>query len=865
MKSRVVILMLIAFQVGISAQVNLRNHIKLYGYKFHEGNRKTKIRTLPFEINYSINKIVNSDTFNLETNADALYLSGMITYNWDKGQAGWWHNPELENDRNDQQYFRKKVGWIEINYENQTKDEIPLIIGATIWFAKGWAYQPSHSYNKELQEPFAARPEYMKIFRENLLLKETDEQVNDSNVLAHYYLAIKPRNFKIKNIIVCDDKKSWGKPFISGITLANASNTESFTKFENNAIAEKDLEIVYDVTKNYDLEERANKIAKIICTSQSDLPSKVAILKFPGNLKATSVQLSGISKNNVDYLGMINNMWVANLIQINEKMETKSGFMQETCKDCPFYGGYEGIGTWAPAGIYFNNSYARTSDHMATIGFRYLNNKEKPTSYIDFVDRCLYFYRNNHDTTQGPPNNILDTTRYPVNLPHWGMEMTNKYYGPEINELWGNEEMDGHGTNMIGRWFAWNILEKPMDKWLTEPRKNVYNKSRWQSTKDAADYVCWLMDYTGQDLIWSEGEINGWGLNGKLVPGMKTDEKDIIKIKENYKIADMYELYPSLACMIGLQVSAEMADSLGKHDESQKWRKYASKIEAQIVPGLTFDSPLGKTWRYCKKSVWPSRMESLAFAFLSIYKTGIDTKKWDTTYYKITYQTYLERLNQKTKYAPVLGLGYGLGWLTQSAFILDKLDDASDLLYHMAKFSYDKNMNYYDIKTQKDWRKWLWIFPEGTNILPDSSWYRIGDLSNGANQGIAMHAIESCIGLDDTKRDTIKIMPRLVDEANKIEVENLYVLTTYGISKIDYQYERCKFFSLESNKQIRNLSLRIGPFSSEECAKNSMKKTKCNVPSIQRIEKSGTSKGENAWWIWLENIKNAENIKIRVD
>jgi hypothetical protein len=317
--------------------------------------------------------------------------------------------------------------------------------------------------------------------------------------------------------------------------------------------------------------------------------------------------------------------------------------------------------------------------------------------------------------------------------------------------------------------------------------------------------------------------------------------------------------------MIGLQVSAEIADSLDHYDESQRWKNYASRIEKQIVPRLTFDSSLGTTWRYCKKSVWPSAMESLAFAFLSIYKTGIDTKKWDTTYYNITHRTYQQRINQKTKYSPVLGMGYGLGWLTQSALILDKLDDASKLLYNLAKFSYDKNMNYYDTKTQKDWRKWLWIIPEGTNILPDSSWYRIGDLGNGANQGIAMHAIESCIGLDDSKRDTIKIMPRLVDDASKITIENLYVLTSSGVSAINYQYERCKFFKLESKKPINNLSIRIGPFSSEKNADDSAKKIRCNVASSPRIEMWGTSNGKNAWWIWLEDMKNVEKIRIRVD
>jgi len=44
--------------------------------------------------------------------------------------------------------------------------------------------------------------------------------------------------------------------------------------------------------------------------------------------------------------------------------------------------------------------------------------------------------------------------------------------------------------------------------------------------------------------------------------------------------------------------------------------------------------------------------------------------------------------------------------------------------------------------------KMAMAIPEGSNILPDGSWHRIGDLSNGANQGITLHALELCAGID---------------------------------------------------------------------------------------------------------------------
>src|SRR5262249_49234363 len=153
-------------------------------------------------------------------------------------------------------------------------------------------------------------------------------------------------------------------------------------------------------------------------------------------------------------------------------------------------------------------------------------------------DRALYFHRPDHDPANGPPNDGLDVARYPAEAgPHWAFVVTEPLEGARpINEIPGDEEMDGHGATLIGRWTAWRVAGAPRGDWLTAPRPEVFGKSRWDATRDAADFITWLMDYTGRDVMWSEGESTGWagGPGTPLVPPGMAVERDPARIRRNY-------------------------------------------------------------------------------------------------------------------------------------------------------------------------------------------------------------------------------------------------------------------------------------------------------------------------------------------
>ena len=210
---------------------------------------------------------------------------------------------------------------------------------------------------------------------------------------------------------------------------------------------------------------------------------------------------------------MLSNIWVANLTNIDEKFDPATGCFYETGVGSPFYGGYQGIGTWEPIGIY-REPYSRTSDHYVRQALRCIDNPQRLTSYVDYCDKWLYFYRADRDPQNGPGQRADRRLQISERrAPALGVRDERPRRDPlrdQQKKFRETKRSEGHSSTIVSRWFAWEQLGKPTGEWLTETRDSVYRKSRWQSTKDATDFICWLLDYTGRDVVYSEGEFTGW-------------------------------------------------------------------------------------------------------------------------------------------------------------------------------------------------------------------------------------------------------------------------------------------------------------------------------------------------------------------
>ncbi len=848
----------------------------LFAVEIDSGATLTICRTLPFmaaspEKRGQTKRIftANEERIPVGYSADVLYLLGMINEGWDCGVAHWKEHPELCSKRDDQIYIGSKIGQVEIRYADQTSDHIPLVIGATAWFFAHYAYGTAHGVTEAVSEPFASRVEYAKILSESLKIKQDEQVASHDSRHARYFLAVKPRSKVIESIIVQNNPNLRGRPLISAVTLAGARPAEGLKSFGTCRVDAADVRPTIKAANCGDWAAGLTALADALYTTEADLPKKVDLIDFPRTLDATRIRFLGGVKAD-----MLSNIWVANLQQIAEKFPADTGFFHETGKRNPWYGGYSGIGTWVPAGIYSGGAFSRSSDHFATLALRCLYNPQRLTSYVDFCDKWFYFFRDNHDPNLGPPNAALDVSKYPPDAPgHWTYIMMRPMALPRpINELPSNEEMDGHGSTVVGRWVAWRMKGAPTGSWLTTLRDNVYGYSRWDTSRDAADFICWLMDYTAMDVIYSEGESTGWGKRTAsggllLVPEGMVDETDLVKIRKNYANSDMYEPCPTYVCMTALRCSAQIADAIGNTQRAAKWRRYADRLQEGMIRLLAVGDHNFRTWKVSRCSIWPSHQDSLVQAWFSIYYDGLDPQRLHPEMTHITRNTLKHRqLSQPYGYKPVLAMGYGMGWITKAALILDEMDAAGKLLLNIARYSYDKNMNYVDEQRGIDWRRWLWIIPEGTNLLPDGRWYRIGDLSNAANQGPAMHALELCAGIDDTKPQDLKILPRVPDPLTGLEIENFFVLVPdnrgLATARVNYLYHKRPLrFSLTSDRLLPTLSLRLGPFDRNRAQSLAAGYKNAQSGTI-RLESSGKYRNQDAWWIWIEGMVNLSSLEI---
>ncbi len=861
---------------GYRQQDTLDNHPVdcdgLYALKIDANSEDFLCRSVPFlaaqpDKRGQTIRTVNGkkETIPVNAKADTLYLLGMVNWGWDYCLAHWGEHPELwDKPREDQIYIGIEVGKIEIHYASGKVDTIPVQMGSTMWMVKQWSYGPDHMLPKEIKEPFASRPEYEKILRKSLRIKESTKQATNETLHCHYYLPVKVRPEKIESIVVIDNTEKRGKPLVSAITLKTNTPADHLISLGKRRVDKDDIQPAFKSSRVPNFAKDLKTLSNILYTAEKDLPKEVDMIDFPDDFDAARIRFIGDR-----FADMLSNIWVANIMNMDEKFEADTGYFHETTVDSPFYGGYMGLGSWAPVGIYHSGAFSRTSDHYATLALRCLHNNERVTNYVDFVDKWFYFYRNDHDPNNGPDNSGLDIDRYPNDAPgHWAFVVTSPLAIPfPINEIPGDEEMDGHGATMVGRWVAWRLAGGSTGDWLIKPRENVFQKTRWDTTRDAAEFVCWLMDYTGMDVVWSESEFTGWAGGGVSIPKGMADETDPKKIRQNYANSDMYEVYPSYTCMTGLLCSAQIAENIGENELAQKWRDYAERIRVAMLRLLDYGPAHKRMWRVCPYSVLPSMQDSLVQLWFSHYLKGLDPKKLNPELVTISQNTLERQLNEKYGDKPVLAMGYGIGWLTHAALVADQMDNAGRLLINIAKYSYDKNMEYYNEKRGIDWREHLWMIPEGSHVLPDGRWYRICDLGNGANQGPAMHALNICAGIDDSDPQNLKILPRVPDPLTALEITNYKVLipaeTGLDTACVNYIYRRGHSFELHADKLLPTLSIRFGPYESKQKAQEN----KIFLPDHDitiRIETSGRYKNTDAWWLWCENLKDIEHIQINL-
>ena len=763
--------------------------------------------------------------FSLECGARADYVCFLgHTSSFDEG-TGSWFSPR--GDMSKEQFVGDPLGSIKIIYEDGEagggEDNIPLIFGSTIWWD-----MPIKSY----QEPFKSDPGARAILNGALMINRLRSAKEDFGEGCCFYSVIATKGRKISKIEVSRILTMFGYPVVSGITFLSDRHIQGYSSFPE-PIAGVDLSDVKIITpgasngvspaasgNGWQIE----KLKRLLYTFRDECESaQFSLIEMDKSLVRPPAAVPDVVFSGGRYGTMLTNIYRANIIDLVKKTDPDNHMTPTSTVGMPAWGAYtDSIGTWRPnfgrgnneasAGIWSRDG-GKAGIERRRFGLRDLNPKE-----MHNLDECLYY----------------------AVPPHWTRDITNlfghsKYIGKSFDgeQIFGVAENDGHGCIMLLRYTDW-LYERDKENWFSKHR---------QATIDSCEWICWCLDHKfskeqPDGIIWSITEPAGWG--GTEPSGWGA-----------------YDIYSNIICLYGLKACMRIFASHGEESLARKYAGYEDRLSKGIDAHLTVRTAGKAVWRPHGSTAWQDRDELLAPVFMAadIFGYDLNSGAFDESWHKTANDSFEDRIMTEPKYNHARAFGYGQGYITQAALLLDRLSDADELLKRMCDYLYYEKCE-------------PWIVPEGAVVHPSLEyWHRMGDHGNTAQQVEIIKVIRLMIGIDDIAAgspgspdspdspDSLNIMPRLPECVNKIEVNGFPTLCAAGgTRKVSYTFERGEgaiFFEgdFSERESGSGINVRLGPVPLNCDAV-------CGKPPYKK-----EAIGEGCW-LWFKLEPGVQSVKI---
>lgn len=674
-----------------------------------------------------------------------------------------------------------EMGKIRLNYADGTSEVFPLILGESIWWGQAF-------YN--YQDPFTADAALRRAFAGAMRLYPP-APVRDGNYVA----VIKPKPVGLHSITVENSTVKDGTVVITGITIeAPGTNgiagatilppgvfPADFAKFT----AGKPLR-----SASQDQEEAQRKLENLkqaLYSSDQSFKGPIEV-KIPSEYAGPRVSFGGSL-----YAQVLNDAFYANIEDILAKID-ETGMYHTSTKDAISWGGYRGFGTFrrnvgAYYGVAYTRDMGRSLQEITALGF------------TNQAERCADWSLKMTHLFETRPSLRYKGVVLP---PHWG-DLANAPRNPSF-------ENDGQGLMTLFIYKLWQRL----------PNRNSWLHAHWPDVQGLGDWILWQFAHPNisgatNGLLHTTGEsANGNG----------------------------YAEYPDSACMNGLRALADMADSIGKTRCAQSWRARAALMQDAIGRGYVIhDSRYGDVWTlaYANWSYDSSVLGPLIF--LADYQ-GFAPRNENDDWRSIDEATYHRLIDTFRPYQPFgfygKAMGYGQGFVTQSALLLDRMRDATTMLDWDAKEIYDPRFNPFD----------HFIVSEGVQISPDGRyWYRFGDLGNGVQEGETIKTLRLVIGVDDTHPGRLQFYPRMPYDWNKIAIKKYPVVFEKSgqmeTAFLRYTLKRTRrgmTLKMAANQDLGMVNMRLGPFEKKPMASDV--RVNRRHPAHALIVRSGDS-----WWV----------------
>jgi hypothetical protein len=273
--------------------------------------------------------------------------------------------------------------------------------------------------------------------------------------------------------------------------------------------------------------------------------------------------------------------------------------------------------------------------------------------------------------------------------------------------------------------------------------------------------------------------------------------------------------------MTSLEGLARMADSIGQTESANLWRDRAAQMRSAMLSQYLISDPrYGSVWTL-KYAGWPNKSTVLGPLILQADYTSYSAQngiqsdpKWQVAD-SAAYQRLIDTYKPLGFYG--WAMGYGQGFVTQSALLLDRMNDATAMFDWTAKEIYDPRVG-----------SAAFIVPEGAQLDPTGRFiYRTGDQGNGVQEDEIIKAFRILIGIDDLDPQHLRVMPRMPYGWTEVAVDKYPALYSHDgkveTALLNYRLVRSSgrpgkkpnagmSLDLSSNKPIGPVSVRVGPF-----------------------------------------------------
>ncbi len=670
-------------------------------------------------------------------------------------------------------FIGDNLGQIQLDYADGTAQAFPLILGESLWWGP--------PFNR-FREPFPADARLREAFASAMRLYPA-KPVED----GIYAAVITPKAAALKSIVIQGSAAKQGAPLITGITLeAEGMNEIPGTVALTAGVLSPSVAQFFEERPLRPLGEDESQTAQeltnlklAVYSSDESFTGYVALQK-PQEYFGPSVSFKGSLPAEV-----LANAFCYNVQDSLNKIDG-DGMYHTSTKGAVWW---NDAGMGSPyTGKYYGQSWSRdlgrSLQELSELGYL-----EKALPCAEYAMRMARLWQ---ETASLKFHGELL-------LPHWGRIINQ----PAVDTAFEN---DGHGLITVFLYKLWQRLPN-RDEWL---------RANWSDVKAAGDWILWL---------FANPEISG-ASNG------------VLRTTGESAGGNGYSAYPDCSCFNALRALAQMADSVGETDSATQWRERAHQMHEAIGKQyIVTDPKYGPAWKL-EYAGWPYKTTVLGPLVLSADYEGFAPRNQDDNWRaanEAAYQRLIDTYQPFGFYG--LTMGYGQGFVTQSALLLDRMRDATVMLDWLAKEIYDPRFGSF-------------IVSEGVQMDPTGRfWYRFGDLGNGVQEMEIVKTLRLVLGVDDTHPERIQFYPRMPYGWNEIAVEKYPVLFEASgkiqIAKLHYKLVRSgdgMQLEIGADKELGPVAMRLGPFAKRP--KASSIRLNEHVPAGASIERNGDS-----WWL----------------